>query len=240
MSTIKANYLFIIPARKGSKGIPNKNTKLLNGKPLINYTLDYASKVSTGLDKVCITTDDNKVKELAKKYDFDILKRPSKLATDSSSMNDVVKHVIEKYNRQGIFFKAFIILQPTSPIRHINDFNKIELLYTPEIDMVVSVRKARENPYYLLYEENSSGFIAKSKELIITRRQDAPEVYCLNGSIFMINPKSLDKSDISNFKKLVKFEMPHERSTDIDDSTDWLLTEIFLKNEKKIKCSIKE
>mgnify|MGYP006112158355 CR=1 FL=1 len=231
MSTIKANYLFIIPARKGSKGIPNKNTKLLNGKPLINYTLDYASKVSTGLDKVCITTDDNKVKELAKKYDFDILKRPSKLATDSSSMNDVVKHVIEKYNRQGIFFKAFIILQPTSPIRHINDFNKIELLYTPEIDMVVSVRKARENPYYLLYEENSSGFIAKSKELIITRRQDAPEVYCLNGSIFMINPKSLDKSDISNFKKLVKFEMPYERSTDIDDSTDWLLTEIFLKNK---------
>jgi len=231
MSTIKANYLFIIPARKGSKGIPNKNTKLLNGKPLINYTLDYASKVSTGLDKVCITTDDNKVKELAKKYDFDILKRPSKLATDSSSMNDVVKHVIEKYNRQGIFFKAIIILQPTSPIRHINDFNKIELLYTPEIDMVVSVRKARENPYYLLYEENSSGFIAKSKELIITRRQDAPEVYCLNGSIFMINPKSLDKSDISNFKKLVKFEMPYERSTDIDDSTDWLLTEIFLKNK---------
>ena len=70
MSTIKANYLFIIPARKGSKGIPNKNTKLLNGKPLINYTLDYASKVSTGLDKVCITTDDNKVRELAKKYDF--------------------------------------------------------------------------------------------------------------------------------------------------------------------------
>ena len=231
MSTIKANYLFIIPARKGSKGIPNKNTKLLNGKPLINYTLDYALKVSTGLDKVCITTDDNKVKELAKKYDFDIQKRPSKLATDSSSMNDVVKHVIEKYNRQSIFFKAIIILQPTSPIRHINDFNKIELLYTPEIDMVVSVRKARENPYYLLYEENSSGFIAKSKELIITRRQDAPEVYCLNGSIFMINPKSLDKSDISNFKKLVKFEMPLERSTDIDDSTDWLLTEIFLKNK---------
>lgn len=231
MSTIKANYLFIIPARKGSKGIPNKNTKLLNGKPLINYTLDYALKVSTDLDKVCITTDDNKVKELAKKYDFDIQKRPSKLATDSSSMNDVVKHVIEKYNRQSIFFKAIIILQPTSPIRDINDFNKIELLYNPEIDMVVSVRKARENPYYLLYEENSSGFIAKSKELIITRRQDAPEVYCLNGSIFMINPKSLDKSDISNFKKLVKFEMPLERSTDIDDSTDWLLTEIFLKNK---------
>lgn len=236
MNTIKAKYLFIVPARKGSKGIPNKNTKLLNGKPLINYTLDYASKVSTGLDKVCITTDDNKVRELAKKYDFDILKRPSKLATDSSSMNDVVKHVIEKYNRQGIFFKAFIILQPTSPVRHINDFNKIELLYTPEIDMVVSVRKARENPYYLLYEENSSGFIAKSKELIITRRQDAPEVYCLNGSIFMINPKSLEKSDISNFKKLVKFEMPYERSTDIDDSTDWLLTEIFLKNEKKLNA----
>ena len=236
MSTIKANYLFIIPARKGSKGIPNKNTKLLNGKPLINYTLDYASKVSTGLDKVCITTDDNKVRELTKKYDFDILKRPSKLATDSSSMNDVVKHVMEKYNRQDIFFKAIIILQPTSPIRHINDFNKIELLYTPEIDMVVSVRKARENPYYLLYEENSSGFIAKSKELIITRRQDAPEVYCLNGSIFMINPNSLDKSDISNFKKLVKFEMPYERSTDIDDSTDWLLTEIFLKNEKKLNA----
>lgn len=231
MSTIKANYLFIIPARKGSKGIPNKNTKLLNGKPLINYTLDYASKVSTGLDKVCITTDDNKVKELAKKYDFDVLKRPSELATDSSSMNGVVKHVIEKYNKHDIIFKAIIILQPTSPIRHIDDFNKMESLYTPEIDMVVSVRKAKENPYYLLYEENNLGFIAKSKEYNINRRQDAPEVYCLNGSIFMINPKSFEASDIINFKKLVKFEMPYERSIDIDDPTDWFITECFLQKK---------
>ena len=240
MSIIKAKYLFIIPARKGSKGISNKNTKLLNGKPLINYTLDYATKVSDTLDKICITTDDIKVMELAKKYAFDVLKRPDELATDSSSMNEVVKHVIERYNQQNIFFEAIIILQPTSPIRHIDDFNEIKSLYTPEIDMIVSVRKAKENPYYLLYEENNSGFIAKSKECNIKRRQDAPKVYCLNGSIFMINPKSLETSDISNFKKLVKFEMPHERSTDIDDSTDWLLTEIFLKNEKKIKCSIKE
>ena len=236
MSTINANYLFIIPASKGSKGIPNKNTKLLNGKPLINYTLDYASKVSTGLDKVCITTDDNKVRELAKKYDFDIIKRPSKLATDIASMNDVVKHVIERYNQQNIFFEAIIILQPTSPVRNINDFNKIKSLYTPKIDMVVSVRKAKENPYYVLYEENNLGFISKSKECNIKRRQDAPEVYCLNGSIFMINPKSLETSDMIYFKKLVKFEMPYDRSIDIDDSTDWLLTEIFLKNEKTLNA----
>ena len=164
MTTIKDKYLFIIPARKGSKGIPNKNTNLLNGTPLINYTFDYAVKVSDTSDKICVTTDDIKVMKLAEKYALDIQKRPDELATDSSSMNEVVKHVIERYNKQNIFFEAIIILQPTSPIRDINDFNKIKSLYTPEIDMVVSVRKAKENPYYLLYEENNLGFISKSKE----------------------------------------------------------------------------
>ena len=86
--------------------------------------------------------------------------------------------------------------------------------------MVVSVKKANENPYYSLFEENKDGYLVKSKPSKITRRQDAPNVYCLNGSFFMININSLKKKSISNFSKILKVEMPVERSVDIDTKND--------------------
>lgn len=161
-------------------------------------------------------------------YNFDLLKRPSRLATDESSMEEVINHALKNYYVKNISFKAIIILQPTSPLRIKDDFLKLELLFNSKIDMVVSVRKARENPYYHLYEENQYGFINKSKEFEIKRRQDSPNVYCLNGSFFMINPISLRFKKISDFKKIIKFEMPFERSIDIDDEIDWKLTKVFL------------
>ena len=233
MNIIKANNLFLIPARKGSKGIPKKNTKLLKGTPLISYTFEYVSKVLTAEDKVCVSTDDEEVIKLAESYNFKIIKRPTELAGDNSSMDEVIKHVLENYKSLNISFNAIVILQPTSPNRILDDFFNIKKLFNPTIDMVVSVCKARENPYYLLYEENDNGFIFKSKNLAISRRQDSPKVYRLNGSFFIINPNSINNKKIIELDKILKHEMPYERSIDIDDQFDWDLAEFFI--EKKFK-----
>jgi len=227
------NYLFIIPARKGSKGLPEKNIKPLKGLPLVCYTFNYVQKILKAEDEVCVSSDDEKVIELAKPYGFKIIKRPSNLSQDNSSMDEVINHVLEDYCSLNIHFKAVVILQPTSPIRNIIDFLNLNKLYKSNIDMVVSVCEARENPYYLLYEENDEGYIYKSKDLQIYRRQDSPKVYCLNGSFFMINPASIKNSKIKELKKIYKYEMPYERSIDIDDHYDWDLAEFFL--EKKLE-----
>ncbi len=177
--------LFLIPARKGSKQIKNKNIRKLFGKPLISYTLDYVKDIQTSNDISCVSTDDKTVIELANKYSkINIIKRPKNLALDDTPMELVIKHAIDFFKRKKIFFEAIVLLQPTSPIRQIKDFNNLKRTFNKNIDMVVSVRESRENPYHLLYEESQKGFLTKLKEFEFIRRQDLPKVYCLNGSFF--------------------------------------------------------
>ena len=192
--------LFLIPARKGSKQIKNKNIRKLFGKPLISYTLDYVKDIQTSNDISCVSTDDKTVIELANKYSkINIIKRPKNLALDDTPMELVIKHAIDFFKRKKIFFEAIVLLQPTSPIRQIKDFNNLKRTFNKNIDMVVSVRESRENPYHLLYEESQKGFLTKLKEFEFIRRQDLPKVYCLNGSFFMINVKSIINKSINKF-----------------------------------------
>jgi CMP-N,N'-diacetyllegionaminic acid synthase len=234
-------YLFLVPARKGSKRVPGKNKKLLLGKPLIKYTLDFIEKVVSKEDLICLNTDDEDIIKISKQYSLNVLKRPKSLAKDITSMENVIRHTLLHYIELKIKFKAIILLQPTSPIREISDFRNLLKLYNREkLDLVVSVKLSKENPYYLLYEKNSDGFIEKSKPLDLARSQCAPFVYCLNGAFFMYNVKSLQEKPIKEFKKIKKFEMPFERSIDIDDQYDWELTEFFMRKleDKKNKNNI--
>ena len=198
------------------------------------YTFEYVLKILESNDEVCVSSDDQKIIELAKPYGFKVIKRPIEFSQDNSTMDEVVNHVLDDYRLLDIHFKSIVILQPTSPIRETIDFLNLKKLYKPNIDMVVSVCEARENPYYLLYEENDEGFIFKSKDLEIHRRQDSPRVYRLNGSFFMVNPISLNNNKIKNLKKILKYQMPYERSIDIDDEIDWRLTNFFF------RCAIRE
>jgi CMP-N,N'-diacetyllegionaminic acid synthase len=97
--------------------------------------------------------------------------------------------------------------------------------------MVVSVRLAKENPYFTLFEENSHGFLTKSKFGSFERRQECPDVYSFNGSMYLINVKSIKKSRITDLKKIKKIIMPEERSVDIDTLADWALAEFYLQYE---------
>jgi len=221
--------LIIIPARGGSKGVPKKNIKLLNGKPLINYAIDAARNIFEDT-VICVTTDSQEIKEVVEKTTG--LKvpflRPENLATDNAGSYEVLLHAIDFYEKQGYFADTLILMQPTSPFRTSTHINEAMKLYSDDVDMVVSVKETKSNPYYVLYEENENGFLSKSKESKFTRRQDCPQVWELNGALYIINIESLKKGKIDTFKKTVKYIMSERDSVDIDTMLDWKLCESIL------------
>ena len=224
--------LYLIPARKGSKGLPGKNIKFLGGKPLIEYSIDFALNNLKLDDELCISTNDEAVIEIAKSKGIAIpFIRPEELANDNTSSYDVIIHAINHYKNLNQIFDAVLLLQPTSPFRIQDDFTRLIKEYNFETDMVVSVKLAKENPYFTLFEENSEGFLNKSKVGNFEKRQDCPEVYAFNGSMYLINIESIKKSRITELKSIKKIIMPEERSVDIDTLADWTLAEFYLKNE---------
>ena len=225
------NVLVVIPARKGSKGIPQKNKKLLNGKPLISYTIEAALKV---FDKsqICVSTDDLDIVKIAESYGLNVpFIRPAELSTDSAGSQEVLEHAHNYYRGNGFDASIILLLQPTSPLRTAEHILEAAAGYINDCDMLVSVVESKANPYYNLMEENSEGFLHKSKSGNFISRQEIPKVYEINGAIYFINTLSLLKQPIYSFSKVKKYVMPFESSIDIDVPSDWMYTE-FLLNAK--------
>ncbi len=223
--------LFIIPARGGSKGIPQKNIKHLANKPLIHYAIDNARHF-TNDEHICVSSDNEQIIDTVESYGLKVpFIRPDDLATDTATTNEVLLHAIQYYESQGKHYENIVLLQPTSPFRTIQNIREALALYHKNIDMVVSVFETEANPYYLLVEEDQDGFLQKSKTLpqSITRRQDVPKVWQYNGAIYVINVNSLKKyQQISNFEKVTKYEMDKLHSLDIDTPLDWAYAEFLL------------
>ena len=223
--------LIVIPARGGSKGVPRKNIKLLNNKPLIHYSINVAQELFEN-NIICVTTDDTEIKEVAEQTGLQIpFLRPAELATDTAGTYEVLMHAISYYETQGYFADTLILLQATSPFRTSQQISEAIKLYSENIEMVVSVKETKANPYYLLYEENKEGLLEKSKKASFVRRQDCPKVWELNGAIYVININSLKEKPISSFDKIVKYEMDEFTSHDIDTQLDFDFAE-FLKQHK--------
>lgn len=228
---IMEKTLFIIPARGGSKGIPQKNIKQLNGKPLIAYTIDAAREVVA--DKhICVSTDDDDFIKIIEDYGLKVpFKRPAALATDYATTEDVLLHAISYYRNLGIEYDTIVLLQATSPLRTGKHIKEALALYEKQLDMVVSVKETSANPYYVLFEEDEKGYLQKSKKGNFTRRQDCPRVWEYNGAIYVINIKSLDAMSYTNFKKIKKYEMDEFSSIDIDSPLDWKIVEMILNSK---------
>lgn len=232
------NPLIIIPARGGSKGVPKKNIKPLNNKPLINYTIEAAQSLFSN-DVICVTTDSQEIKDVVENtttLEIPFL-RPDELATDTAGTYEVLLHAIDFYEKKGYLADTLILLQPTSPFRTSQHIKEAISLYSEDIDMVVSVKETKANPYYVLFEDNQEGFLSKSKEANFTRRQDCPDVWELNGAIYVINIKSLRNGPIASFKKSLKYVMNEADSIDIDTMLDWQLCEVLIK-ENNIKGQV--
>lgn len=231
---MKDKKIFIIPARKGSKGLPGKNVKILGNKPLISYSIEFAKLVCTEDDTICVTTDDKEVIKIANELGVSTpFLRPDDLSSDSANTYQVINHAIEFYNSLGKTFDTIVLLQPTSPFRLMIDFVEIEKLYfSKKPDMVVSVKISKESPYFTLFKEDTNGLLNKfidDKLSNYRQRQDCPPVYTYNGSIYMVNCKSFLERGNFDFEHKLKYVMPDSRSIDIDNQADWVLTEYYLK-----------
>lgn len=229
-----SDTLFIIPARGGSKGIPGKNIKSLAGKPLICHSIDHARLFVDDLD-ICLTTDSEEIISIAENYGLNVpFIRPSELASDTAGTYEVLLHAIEFYENIGKKYNKIVLLQPTSPLRTYDDIKGCLDLYSNEIDMVVSVKEASTNPYYNAFEIDDKGFLHISKgNGEYTRRQDAPKVWEYNGAVYVINIASLKKMPLGKFQRRIMYEMPANRSIDIDTNFDWMLAQSILDSENK-------
>ena len=224
------NILVVIPARGGSKGLPGKNIKELCGKPLIGYSIDVARAITSD-DNICVSTDDRNIIDVVEHYGLKVpFIRPAELATDTVTTNDVLLHALEFYEKQGRHYSKVLLLQPTSPLRKVEEVKEAIALYRDDIDMVVSVTESHAPA--VLCNENEDGFI----ELVYNRkavaRQSLSIFYEFNGAIYVINVQALKEKGLSGFDKRVKYVMPKESSIDIDDIYDFILAETIIQRKK--------
>lgn len=222
--------LAIIPARGGSKGLPGKNIRLLNGKPLIVHTIEAALK-SKYIDKVIVSTDDSEIMNISKLYGAEVpFLRPKKLATDNSSSIDVVIHCIKwLQNNECKSYDYICLLQCTSPIRNVNHIDEsIELLNDENIDSIVSLTEVEESPYWMKIIDNGRVKPLLQNNNEYTRRQDLPKVYKLNGAIYINSCNDILENKRLYSNEAMPFVMDLEHSMDIDTLEDFVCVENYL------------
>jgi len=219
------NYriLAIIPARKGSKGIKNKNLQILKNRTLIEWSILHAKK-SIYIDEIVLTTDDEKAIEIGQKNEISTIDRPEFLASDTTPMKDVILHALDL--KKG--YDIFVLLQPTSPLRTSVDIDKsIEILCSGSFHSCVSICEFTPHPFLAVLKEDKYLKYAFCNKNDYVRRQDFPEVYRINGAIYTVYVQKFLKDPVFFKEKYSTYhEMPLERSIDIDSIIDLKLTEI--------------
>jgi CMP-N-acetylneuraminic acid synthetase len=229
--------LAIIPARGGSKGIPNKNIINLHDKPLIRYTIDSATN-SKFIDRTIVSTDSEKIAEIAKQLGAEIpFLRPDDLATDTTPAYPVIEHAIKSLEQEGFVPDLVIFLQPTSPLRTSEHIDQaLALSKENNFSDVVSVVKVPHNcnPVSIMNIEGDhlQPYLQNNKGEIL-RRQDKPVVYARNGpSILILNVKNfLNRTELYG-KETMPFEMSTLDSYDIDEPEDLKIIEAIMMLEK--------
>lgn len=221
----------LIFARGGSKGLPGKNIKPLNGKPMIQYSIDAALSAPS-IDKVFVSTDDDTIADVASKGGASVIPRPDELASDASPEWLSWRHAIEWIRDKGEQFDTFISLPATSPLRSVQD---IEAAITNRedagADVCIGVTPASRSPYFNMVKESSSGYLELviAPEQNVERRQDCPEVYDVTTVVYVAKPDFI-MENYGIFSGRVSYvEIPKERAVDIDDIYDFKLAELIMK-----------
>ena len=217
--------LGIIPARGGSKGVPGKNIKPLDGKPLIAWTIK-AAKESKYLDRLILSSDSLAIIKVAKQYGCNVpFVRPSELSQDETPGISPVLHVIE----QVPDYEYIVLLQPTSPFRSAGDIDRcIEICLEQYGKACISVSEVKENPSWMYHIQENKILSPLLDAPLITRRQNLPKVYKINGAVYVAKAKWLQKSRSFMGVNTVAYVMPHERSLDIDTPFDFRIAEMLV------------
>lgn len=225
--------LAIIPARGGSKRLPRKNLLPINGKPLIEWSID-AAEASEYIDTVFISTDDKEIQSISCESGAYVPElRPAELATDTATTESMLLYTLGKYGKE---YDVVILLQPTSPLRTANNIDEaIELFLTKKAFSVVSVTPCEHSPLWantLPLDANMGSFI---KEKGLQRSQNLDEFYRLNGAIYIFDIEKLQQyQKICYTNESYAYKMSNENSVDIDTELDFKFAELLLrKNNAK-------
>lgn len=224
--------LCTICARGGSKGVKNKNIRMLHGKPMIAYTIE-AAKESGLFDHIVISTDSDAIADVAVRYGGEVFfRRPDELASDNAPKLPVIRHAFQESEKHySTAFPWLMDLDATSPLRSVEDIlGAWTTFHNGSFDNLITAMPSRRSPYFNLVEADDEGRVYLSKKLDkpIVRRQDAPRCYDMNASIYIWNRESILQSDRVIAENTGLYVMPDERSIDVDSELDFLLVEFLM------------
>ena len=234
------NILVTICARKGSKGLPGKNTKDLHGKPLILWTVEQALEWSVGNPEesrdVCVSTDSEEVVNIIEGMPLDIIERPTELGKDDTPKLAVIRHALDiMTRRKQKKYEIVVDLDVTNPIRTTQNIQEsVQLLRKKAVNVVVSATKARKNPYFNQLEDyyDLCRLVKGGHAGNFTSRQEAPNVWDMNASITVMTDLFLDLNEFANTPtatpSLAMYEMPAFSAFDIDTELDFRIVEFLL------------
>ena len=225
-----------ICARGGSKGVPKKNSKILNGNPLLYYTIECAKK-SKFLDDILLSSDDIEMLAIGNEFGIkNLIKRPDFLASDTASKWDVFIHLVEEYELlSGKTVDFLVDLDVTVPLRkpqHID--GAIQMMLNNEADVVITGYEPERNPYFNMMEVTNGNYveIVKKTKNPIVCRQDAPKVFSLTPAVYVVRKQALYDFKHWSQAKCMIFEIPRKNAVDIDTEFDFELVEFLMQNKK--------
>jgi CMP-N,N'-diacetyllegionaminic acid synthase len=220
------SFLAIIPARGGSKRLPRKNILNLAGKPLIAWSIE-AGLNSEYIDKVVVSSDDDEILNISKKFGADIIKRPNELASDTATTFDTIKHTIDNLEK----YDYIVLLQATSPLRNEKHIDEaIELLENKKADAVISVCEMDHSPLWsnILPEDLSMKNFLR-EEVLNKRSQDLEKYYRINGAIYICKTeKLLENKGFFLKENIFAYIMDRNSSIDIDEEIDFKIVKALL------------
>lgn len=232
----KPKIVAIIPARGGSKGIPRKNIRLLCGKPLIAYTIEAALS-SKLIDRVVVSTEDEEIAKISKRYGAEVIKRPVELARDDSPAIDAIIHVISWLEERNQYFDILVLLEATSPLRKENDLDNAIALLIESLDKADSlvgvgeIHSDTEHPYGVKKIED--GYVKpfiKANEILFYQRQQLPKVYSIYGGIYISKIDALKKYRTFYQERTIPYFVERWQNYEIDDVYDFICVEAILEH----------
>lgn len=223
--------LALIPARGGSKRLENKNIRVLNGKPLIAYSIE-AAIASIGVSRVIVSTDDKEIAEVSKNYGADVpFMRPDYLALDDTKSNDVFKFVLnELYKKEEVSYNEIVVLQPTSPLRESKDIdNAIKLFSSKNADSVISYCREHHPIKWHKYITEDKKFLNIFDDSILNRHEERTS-YFPNGAIYILKSDLVFKGQQYTDNSYA-FIMERTKSVDVDTIEDFEYAEWIIKRK---------
>ncbi|MBT4764925.1 acylneuraminate cytidylyltransferase family protein [bacterium] len=225
-------YAFIF-ARGGSKGVPRKNIRELNNKPLIEYSIEVAKEIDE-ISSIFVSTDDVEIANIAKKLGVEVIPRPKGLAQDNSPEWLAWKHAVQwVYKSKGQFDK-FVSLPTTSPLRNDKDVKGAINLLKDETDIVITITDTTRSPFFNMVKVDNDNYakLLVESDNIFTRRQDAPKAFDMTTVAYVSSPEFILRNNNLFDGRVKAYKVPNERAIDIDTELDFSIAEFLIKEGK--------